>query len=73
MGGLTASVQPPAGSRAMMDRYNSFTASGCQNRPDPAGRLQRGVSPLACILDTGGPSGYTLNTRFNIEYLAIGL
>lgn len=38
---------------------------------DPAGRLQRDVSSLACILDTGGPSGYTLNIRFNIEYLAI--
>src|SRR6266508_3993721 len=31
--------QPPAGSRALTDRYRCFAASRWQNRPDPAGRL----------------------------------
>lgn len=38
-------VQPPAGSTALLDRHSHFIASGRQNLPDPAGRLQHGVGP----------------------------
>lgn len=40
-------VQPPAGSTAFIDQYSVFSASGCENRPDPAGRLRTLVGPPA--------------------------
>ena len=45
LGGRTASVQLPAGKNGRRDRYRRFADSHCQNRPDPAGQLQRGVRP----------------------------